>query len=176
MAAGNFPLHKAARGVLGTLEQKVLGANPDLFGRELVPVFDARDHYLTDLLAPIGPIATIANPAVNGIASESVPTGEIWNVVSVHAQATVLAADKANTYWGTILLTPPSSVVTQILATGVMLDITAAGTGTRYFSLVLPHPLLLMPGWNLGVGIFASAAPAVSTAIAMIAMAHRIKE
>ena len=172
----SFPLHKAGRGILGTLEQKVLGQNPDTFGRELVPVFDARDHYLTDMLAPIGPVGSIANPAVNALAGETCPTGEIWNVVAIQAQATVLAADKANTYWATINLTPPSAVVTMVLATGVMIDITAAGTGTRYFSLVLPHPLLLMPGWRLGVGVFASAAPAVSTAIAMIAMAHRIKE
>lgn len=172
----SFPLHKAGRGILGTLEQKVLGQNPDAFGQELVPQFDARDHYLTDLLAPIGPAGTITNPATSALAGQVVPQGEIWELVSVHAEATVLAADAANTYWATINITPPSAVVLQVVANGVMLNMAGAAAGTRYFPFYLPRRLLLMPGWRVGVGVFASAAPAVSTAIGCIALAHRIKE
>lgn len=170
------PLHKAPFGILGGLELKVLGRNPDEFGTVLLPNFDAIDQYLVDRLLPVGPVGSIANPAVNALAGDTVPTGEVWRVWTVQAQATVLAADKANTYWATINLTPPGAVVTQIVDVGVMLDITAAGTGTRYKSYTFPRPIWLTPGWRLGVGVFASAAPAVSTAIAMIAMANRIKE
>lgn len=171
------PLHKAPTGILGSLELKVLGKNPDRFSAELAPVADFLDNYIVDRLAPIAPIATLTNPATSVLCGQSVATGEVWRVLTIQAQATVLAADAANTYWATINLTPPGAVVTQIMAVGVMTNISVAGaTGTRYFSLVLPHPLWLTPGWRLGVGIFASAAPAVSSAVAMIAMANRIQE
>ena len=159
---------------MGALELKVLGRNADEFATELRPVFDSTDNYTAELLVPVAPIGTITNPATSALAGEVVPAGEIWRVRSVHVQAAVLAADAAKTYSGTINLTPPSAAVLHVLAVGTLIN--AQTTGDRYFSYYLPRPLLLMPGWRLGVGVFVSATPAVSTAIAMVALVEKIKE
>lgn len=159
---------------MGALELKVLGHNADKFGTELIPTFECEPYYLAELMVPVAPIGTITNPATSALAGELVPTGEVWRVVSVHAQANVLAADAAKTYSATINITPPGAPVLHVAATGTMVN--ALTTAVRYFSFYLPNPLLLTPGWRLGVGVFVSATPAVATDIAMVALVQKVKE
>lgn len=171
------PLHKAPHGVLGAFDLKVLGQNPDKFGDTLIPTSDVLDFYLARNLDVFGPIGTITNPATSALAGEAVPQGECWRVFAVHAQAAVLNADAANVYTATINITPPSAAVLHVISTGVMVGPGIAGaTNTRYWSYELRKPLVLPPGWRVGVGVFCNVTPAVSTAIAAVGIMQRIEE
>lgn len=75
-----FPLHKVPAGLLGLLNLKTLGRNPDTFSNVVGGVLDLRSQYGAALQ-----LVTQASPgevAATTNFSQVVPAGEIWRVLA----------------------------------------------------------------------------------------------
>lgn len=140
-------LQTAPIGLLGQFNMKVEGQNPDLFGGRVTPVVDVADNYLLDRSTIIGASGTIAIGAATTTATlQPASPGLLWRVQSLGLALIRNAADVALNGTLSVEITDPTSgnaigIVTQQF---IGLALTVVGGGA-----VLPHPVLLPPGWLL---------------------------
>jgi len=156
------PLQKVASGLLGALNLKTLGRNPQTFADELQPQYDATNHYLLDLLTRFGSTTPSAALGVGTTQVVTVPQGEVWAVFNIGAAiTTTLAAGELvsffvqrNLFVDMFGLRPVSATVTPE-AVGVLMDYPA---GISY-----PQPLMLDAGESIRVRNQFSLASATSS-------------
>lgn len=87
-------LQKAPNGLLGALNLKALGAQPDEFAGTLAPTYDVRDHYQSDLLRVQLALTALATGTFV-TCNLNVPGGEVWRVRAIHGSLQLASGDTA---------------------------------------------------------------------------------
>lgn len=146
-----FPLQKAALGVLGWFNLKVLGQNPLQFSDVVMPVVEVGDNYLLQ-----GELATESILGTNaGIGSFggppmtiSVPAGHVYRILAVGCDFGIAAADNAfaTDFFATAAISGTSGLIVSQVTTGAQ----SPGAG-RFGAFYFPRPLVLAGGSSINV-------------------------
>jgi hypothetical protein len=157
------PLQKAPLGLLGALDLKTLGVNPDVFAGSVLPVVDAWEHYLADQLLVTTASSTIGIGTSGASVSPSVPVGYMWRLLAVGVSAVLNVADAAFTSsWGASIARSPdptSAIIANLQTLGL------AGSLSRSGGFLVPHPLVLQSGWSVQLAVALSANATVAVPI-----------
>lgn len=137
----NFPLSKAPDGLLGSLDLKTLGLNPQEFGDVLSPSLETLEYYLLRnraTAACAGPFTTVGTGIVmtgaapytsNAAGNFIVPADQCIRIKQLSILNTRVAADAALTLEATVYL--------RTSVTGAAGGTFTVGFGTAIFG---PHP------------------------------------
>lgn len=156
------PLQKAPLGLLGAFALKVLGVNPDFFGRTVVPIADVYDQYLatTELQIKQGSAVAAIGSGSEFPATFTVPAGKVWRVIGGSISGSLNVADAAINVQGTFgVISPNSGPTAAVLATGPIM--TGMQAGTRSFGCSFRPPIFLPSGWSISSGVLFSAVTTV---------------
>lgn len=148
------PLQKSPLGLLGALDLKVLGRNPDAVPLFLQLAYDAQPFYSAGNLRAVAASQTLGG---GGRAELTVPSGFAWRVValggSVSATGGAITGDKL--IFGLRVRSAPAAGGFEVNVGSAMLP--AFGTdvldaGERFsFGGFLPVPFVLPPSGSLSV-------------------------
>jgi len=157
------PLQKSPDGVLGALDLKVLGLNPNKFSDTLVPIVDVYDQYLANELATLeSPTATITGPAVSADATLTVPNGQAYRVLAIGVYCLLAGGDAALTQVTQFVIVPRNGFSMPVLRSGTVGPATTGGT-SRIWGELLARPLYLNSGCRIIASLGLSAAPGTPT-------------
>lgn len=142
-------LQKGASGLLGWLALKVTGRNPPLFGDSVVPTIEVGDNYL---LAGEFLTETVTGTFTTGNQDSStmsftVPNGKVYRVLSIGADLSLDAADKAFVASWAAFISLQGQGAGYIAAS--LMD--PVGNVGRAGALYLARPLLLPPAARMNV-------------------------
>jgi len=141
------PIQSSPRGLLGLLQLKNVGQNPELLLDAVQPVLEMRELYISGLLELVAVAATAAAVGPNNVIS--VPNNETWFIRTVCATTEVLGAAEA------IRVQPAIAYGASLLTTPVG-DLQAAVTGERVRAHSDPAALLIAgPGDVIGFWVAA---------------------
>lgn len=148
-----MPLQKPPLGLLGALNLKVLGRNPDEFANALQSVYQVNDLYDADL------IGQATNTSAGEVAAASinlaVDSAHLWLVRNVSARITYTAlSNSAAAQWRHTLQYIPGSggaqfyLDTSVIETATIgLPIGAADSFSVFLKRTFERPFLMKPGW-----------------------------
>lgn len=167
------PLQTAPIGLLGALDLKTLGLNPNVFSGTLVPVVDCWDVYLADHLKVVTATGTIGVGSSGGVVNIPVPQGYMWRLLDFGVTALLNVADIAFTSsWVTSLARTPSTT-SAILSNLSVLG--AAGSLSRSGGLLVPHPLWLPAAWQIQTAVALSANATVAVTLTGRVLVHEFQ-
>lgn len=132
-------INRAPEGLLGFLDLKQLGVNPQSLGQSVAPTLDLEKYYSADLINVVR--ANQAYGAVVGnFAQLTIPSGECWMVYGIEAHVLVAGA-------GTITICPLIGMsqgfyAAEAMPFGQVLGVNDISVCTRMF----PTPIVFPPG------------------------------
>ena len=152
-------LQTAPIGLLGALNMKVGGENPDLFGGRVTPSVDVLDNYLLDKEAVQGASVALAIGATNGVVPLAAPAGFIWRVLATSAILVVNAADVAINANVSIEVLPAGSPAACQVSNQPFVGLQLT---QRHHGWYADRALLLPPGWSMQARVNLTAALTVA--------------
>lgn len=152
-----IPLHKPPLGIMGGLDLKAFGQNPNELGSTVAPILDLMDHYAAANLRRFG--TTLTNAGGSGVTNQNtaltVPQGQNWRVLAASISTAVPAADAANVLRGGIGVT---AAVNPADTTLLFVDDMVGNNAFRLMA-TMPPRLFIPAGWKISFTVNYSAGP-----------------
>ena len=156
-------LQKAPLGLLGALELKVLGKNPDQLADALVATYDAEDFYglpNAQILTATGNLTSTGD-----LLQITVPSNQVYRVHTLAMRISINAGDKVGGILG-VQVNANSTIAAIHADNGSIIGIAAAFSGNWACATRLERPLLLGPGsiltWYQGTAVGAARAASLT--------------
>lgn len=163
-------LQKTGVGLLGALNLKTLGRQPNAFNDMVQPAFEVEEYYLLDLQSFANATAAAVS-AVNSKATMTVPTSEIWRVISVGGAASAFSGAVAFPVSFAVEAILPGAATGVELGTAIAPSINAANDTVRVVQQRPPFFLAAGSGLQMVLG---TALGAVTVDLAVRAIIQRI--
>ncbi len=163
------PLHLSPQALLGALQLKVQGQNPNEFGATVTPIIDVYDQYLTDRVFVSNVAANVATPLTTGavITAPTLQT-ETWRILGIGCYALLAAGDAAIDVTLGVQMFSPAGVTFPYSAERSI-------TGTLHeLGVYLPVPFWLPKGWSVRATAELAAAPAANWSLGVRVLCARI--